>query len=249
MYDAELRRVNRILKFRDRVGLLKDKEVYLFGVSDNTRQIIRILRELHVEPEGVIDNDVKKQNSYCARLKVISFDAVPSPAAEEKLYIIYSAFWREMVPQLREAGIKRNGVWQLTPNHEKLGIRFYYACQGKLYRKDIRKRYGDVPIFVCPYTGTGDIYLIGTFWNEYIRRNGIGDYVFVVISGACKKVASLFDIKNVELTKNKKYAEYLIDYYKLDPEHGKIKILNDVLKIFSSLFSLRIFEKTFWRKQ
>ena len=227
MYDTELRRVNRILKMRYSVGILNNREIYLFGVSDNTRQIIQILRQLGIEPQNVIDNDTLKQNSYCSRLKVISLESVDYPAAKDKLYIIYSAFWREMIPQLQEYGVKRNRIWQLTPIHKSL-IRFFYsAYRGKLFRQRLEQQYGDIPIYLCPYTGSGDIYLIGTFWEEYTRQNNISDYVFVVITSACRKVASLFDIKNVELLEKKKYAEYLIDYYKLDPERGRIKLLND----------------------
>jgi hypothetical protein len=38
---------------------------------------------------------------------------------------------------------------------------------------------------------------VGLFLNEYIRRNGITDYVFVVVSGACRRVAQMFGIKNI----------------------------------------------------
>lgn len=226
MYDTELRRVNRIIKTRSSMGLLKNRDIYLFGVSDNTRQIIHVLRELGYEPSGVIDNDKTKQGSYCSRLKVISIQDVSDVSAGDKLYIIYSAYWREMVPQLKEQGIKRGQIWSLSRKPGLL-LLLLRAYRGKLYRESLIKKYGDIPIFLCPYTGTGDVYLIGTFWNEYIKRNGIEDYVFVVISGACKKVASLFDIKNVELVKKKEDASYLINYYLYDPDKGKINILND----------------------
>ncbi len=227
MYDAELRKVTRKLRFRNALGTLRKKTVYLFGVSDNTRQVIQILRELGMEPCNVIDNDRTKQNSYCARLRVISLDEADSPGASEKIYMIYSTYWREMLPQLMKYGVKRRNIWKLNPAQDCLPELLLKAYRGKRYRERLRKKYGDIPVFLCPYTGSGDIYLIGTFWDEYIRRNHIEDYVFVVITGACKKVASLFDIKNVELVKKKEYAQYLIDYYLYDPEKGKIKLLND----------------------
>ena len=57
--------------------------------------------------------------------------------------------------------------------------------------------------------------------------NNINDYVFVVISRACKKVADLFGIKNIEVVKKKEYASYLIEYHLYDPDNGKLKLLND----------------------
>jgi hypothetical protein len=227
MYDAELRRTEHILRNRNALGRLKNRDIYLFGVSDNSRQIIQILRALGIEPKNVIDNDVTKQGSYCSRLKVLSFADIEEPEDERKLYIIYSAYWREMLPQLTDCGIKKRNIWRLNRKPGLLSLLLLNAYRGKLYYKSLKRKYGDVPIFICPYTGTGDIYLIGTFWEEYIKRNHISDYVFVVISKACKKVADLFDIKNIEVAKKKEYASYLIDYHLYDPENGKMKLLND----------------------
>lgn len=227
MYDVELRRTKRILKKRNYLGRLRKKEIYIFGVSDNTRQIIRILREYGIEPKNVIDNDKKKQGSYCSRLKVIALQDIDKPSDKNKFFIMYSAYWREMIFQLMDVGIARKNILKLN---RKPGLLLYLLLgvyRGKVYYKKLVKKYGDVPIFVCPYTGTGDVYLIGTFWEEYVKRNNIKDYVFVVISGGCKKVATLFDIKNIELVKKKEQASFLIDYYLYDRKNGKIKILND----------------------
>ena len=227
MYDVELRRTERILKVRNAVGLLKNRDIYLFGVSDNSRQIIQILRELGNEPKNVIDNDATKQGSYCSRLKVIAFSDIEKPDDKRKLYIIYSAYWREMIPQLTDYGILKKNIWRLNRKPGLLVFLLLTVYKGRAYRNRLIKQYGDKRIFLCPYTGTGDIYLIGTFWDEYTRRNHIDDYIFIVISGACKKVASLFNIKNVVLTEKKEYGAFLIDYYLYDRKKGDITILND----------------------
>ena len=227
MYDVELRRTERILKIRSALGLLKNRDIYLFGVSDNSRQIIQILREFGVEPRNVIDNDSLKKGSYCSRLKVISFDEIQNPDNEKNLYIIYSAYWREMIPQLTDKGVLKKNIWRLNRKPSLLLLLLLRAYRGKAYYKTLKRKYGDVPIFICPYTGTGDVYLIGTFWDEYTKRNNINDYVFVVISKACKKVADLFAIKNIEVVKKKEHASYLISYHLYDPQNGKIKLLND----------------------
>lgn len=227
MYDVELRRTEKILKKKNRLGMIKNKDIYLFGVSDNTRQIIAILRKLRIEPKNVIDNDVSKQGSYCSRLKVVAFEDIDNPEDRKKVYIIYSAYWREMIPQLTEKGILKRNILRLNRKPGYVIRALVVAHRGKVYRNKLIKKYGDVPFFLCPYTGTGDIYLIGTFWNEYVKRNNISDYIFIVVSIACKKVASLFDIKNIEVTKKKKYAGYLINYYLYNNQKGKIKILND----------------------
>lgn len=227
MYDVELLRTEKNIKIFSALGRLKNRDIYLFGVSDNSRQIIQILRGIGYEPKNVIDNDVAKQGSYCSRIKVISFSDIEKPNDKRKLYIIYSAYWREMLPQLKESGVPARGILRLNKKNGSLIRSLLRSYRGKAYYDALKKKYGDVTIFLCPYTGTGDIYLIGTFWEEYLNKNNINDYVFVVISNACKKVADLFGIKNIEVVRKKEYASYLIDYHLYDPENGNLKILND----------------------
>lgn len=199
----------------------------MFGASVNSRQIIEILREHNIEPVNVIDNDKTKVHSYCARLKVISPDEISNIGDEKNIYLLYSAFWREMRQQMQNYGVNKDNVVVLSDKHKFLLQHFAKAMRGKKIYDNLMKKFGDVRVFLCPYTGTGDIYLIGTFWSQYLLHTGVDKYVFVVISGACKRVAELFGIKNIEQLKGKYDCAYLIDYYLLCPDKLDIKILND----------------------
>ena len=110
---------------------------------------------------------------------------------------------------------------------ESLPECMYHAIRGKRMYERLVAQYGEVPVFLCPYTGTGDIYLIGTFWKQYIEKENIKDYIFIVISKACEKTAKLFDIKNIVRLENKIESSYLIRYDMLCPAQKKITILND----------------------
>ena len=74
MYNSEQKRVAKLLKKMYRKGILTEKSIWIFGVSDNTRQIIQMLRDLGVEPAGILDNDPAKQDSFCARIRVYPVD-------------------------------------------------------------------------------------------------------------------------------------------------------------------------------
>lgn len=103
----------------------------------------------------------------------------------------------------------------------------FESWEGEHIYKRFIEKYGNIPVFLCPYTGTGDIYLIGCFWNQYIGQNKIGNYIFVVTSEACKKVAMIFDIKNIEVLKKKRYSAHLLDFYLLCPQKINMVVLND----------------------
>mgnify|MGYP003299890147 CR=1 FL=1 len=224
MYDRELERVEKKIFQIVKSGRLNGKKVFLFGVSDNTRQIIQMLRETGITPQNVIDNDISKQHSYCGGIKVVG---IQCPQDDKNVYIIYSAYWREMIAQLYHLGIKKRNILLLYRKPGTIWKLIGYTYFGKYLYKKLVDEYGDVPVFVCPYTGTGDIYLIGTFWEQYLKKNNIEDYVFVVITGACKKVANLCNIKNVHLVEKKWHVSVMLNYYMLCPEETKIKVLND----------------------
>lgn len=229
MFDYKLEWVKKSLSRKFRKGFFEGRQVYLFGVSDNTRQIIKILREFGVEPSAVFDNDKIKQGTYCSGVLVSSVDAVETVADVHKVYVVCSFYWKEMTAQLRNKGVNRENILALS-HEETLMECFCHATRGKRIYNRVIKKYGNVPIFVCPYTGTGDIYLIGTFWEQFMQANHLNDYVFMVLSKACEKVARLFPIKNVCTFDKKADCDYLIRYYMLCPNKVNLTILNDSWK-------------------
>lgn len=227
MYKSEQKRVEKKLRNMTRKGFLKEKRIYLFGVSDNTRQIVQMLRDLGMEPAGILDNDPVKQNSYCARIKVYPVYGNEKLWKSESVFLVYSFFWKEMIRQLHSLMISDKKIFCLCQKKKFLMEQFWMAFRGRQIHQRLVRTYGNLPVFLCPYTGTGDIYLIGTFWREYLKSVEIDDYIFLVINGACKKVAEIFDIKNLELLRTQEEGEYLIKYYMLCPEEIPLKILND----------------------
>lgn len=226
MFDYQLAEVEKKIARLFRQGIFRDRRVWLFGVSENTRQIIRILRTYQIEPVGVLDNDTTKQGSCCSRIRVTAVDEAEKRDSRQNLYIVCSFYWREMVAQLENMGIQKEYILMLY-HVESFREHFSHAISGKRIYDRLVHRYGKIPIFVCPYTGTGDIYLIGTFWRQYLEKNRIDDYVFLVITGACAKVAKLFKIRNVEVLSQKVECACLIQYYMLCPKKGKVTVLND----------------------
>jgi len=227
IYDKELKRVTQKLNRLYYNRKLKGKNIYIFGVSDTSRQIIKILRELNVVPTAVLDNDRLKYGSHCSRIPVLSLDDIEDVSNNNNLYIIYSGFWREMAEQLYSKSVKKNNVVVLTSKRETLIRNVYQASKGIRTYKHVVEQYKTNTVFLCPYTGTGDIYLIGTFWKEYCKRNSLKEYVFVVISVACKKVAELCGIENIYVLSKKAEAYYLIKAHMLWPNDVNLKLLND----------------------
>ncbi len=227
MYEEELKRVEMQLQGMVKSGFFVQKDIYLFGASVNTRQIVQILRQNDLEPVHILDNDKMRQNSFCSRIQVISPKSVNHISDDRNVFIIFSAYWREMILELKNGGVKDQNIVLLFQKRGSLIDHIKEAVRGKKIYDSLLRQYGNLPVFLCPYTGTGDIYLIGTFWSQYLETNGIQDYIFLVISEACKKAAMLFGIKNIVVLQQKSDCPCLISYYMLCPDRVRIKVLND----------------------
>ncbi len=226
MFDYKLEWVEKILERLHRKGFFNHRKIFLFGVSENTRQIIRILRTSSLEPSGVLDNDKIKHGTYCSGILVEPVEHLADGKKQENLYIVCSPYWKEMTAQLRALGIHKKNILMLYQEETLLEC-IRHAKRGRKIYQDLTAGYGNLPVFLCPYTGTGDVYLIGTFWKQYMEKMQIKDYIFIVISKACEKTARLFPIKNIVRLDKKVESSYLIRYAMLCPEKVRLKILND----------------------
>ena len=56
----------------------------------------------------------------------------------------------------------------------------------------------DTKIFLCPYAGTGDVYLAALYINAFAKKNKIDDFVVAVIGTSNYKIISLFDFEKKE---------------------------------------------------
>jgi len=101
-------------------------------------------------------------------------------------------------------------------------IKVYYYLRNKKGQdlfETINKTYrADIPIIVCPYAGTGDVYLAAACLGGYIRKNNIQDFVFVVIGAANVKIARLFGIKEIIKTNQQEMDHFIrfLSFYGID---------------------------------
>lgn len=187
-------------------GKLRDRKIIFFGVSPGAKEVRNFLREYKVTIDIIVDNDSRKIGKESMGFMVENPEKELLPLNKDLVILVYSpGYYREIVKQLIGYGYKINeNIFVLNFKlDESLPSLIYYfvkAVKGKrLYYKLLRNYPKGSVLFCAPYTGTGDIYLAGLFFKEYLKRNNIDNYIFVVVSGACKKVASMFDIKNIEI--------------------------------------------------
>jgi hypothetical protein len=227
---AKLRtKINKLIRNKK----LDNKRIVLLGASIASKEIKNCLVEHGYTPFAVVDNDTRKTGKECLGLTVQEPEKQLLPFDDSYAILVCSGgFYREILFQLDEMGYKKDKqVFVLNFNADDSLVVFVYYMVLRfrglfMYWRLMKNLPKDTFIFVAPYTGIGDIYLIGLFFNEYLKRNNITKYVFVVVSGPCKKATEMFNIKNIKVVKPA-YAEDLVNLNKGLGTKFKIVTLND----------------------
>ena len=221
--------INRLVKN----GRLVNKRIVLFGASGFSKDILTSLQEYGYNAHAIVDNDSRKTGSRCLGMTVQKPEEVLVPFDDNTMVLFYSpSFWREIMQQVNQMGYKfgRHICVINSKNDDSLislALMTAYKIRGLFWYRKITKGHSlNCTIFIAPYTGTGDIYLAGLFLNEYLKRNNITDYVFTVVSGACRKVADMFDIQNVVVLPHQ-VSDDIILFERSTGKKLNIVILND----------------------
>lgn len=232
MYDkAQKKLEKRVRRLVRRKKIIVAQPVYIFGINEGARVIIRELAEFGITVRGILENDTRKQHLCIAGVPSLAMDDVPAEDWHQAKFLIFSSFWREMVQELYEKGVQKQQIRVLSKASwlaESLVFRLYFALRGGWLYRRIRRRFPRKRIFVCPYTGTGDAYLVGTLLPQYLAQEHLtdDDFVMVVVSKACEKVTRLFHMKHVVRITTDDCAR-LMAFYRAFPDDCTLEVFND----------------------
>ena len=212
----------------------RGRKAVLFGASVLAAQVMDELELNGVTVGAVIDNDPDKIGRNYQGLTVQSPEAVLVPRREEYVVIVVAyAAAKEMLYQLESLGYrKRRQAFVLSP--EKLDdsvTSFLRAIRQLLrgaanYRKLIG-RHRESTLFIAPYAGTGDIYLICLYLKSFVEREGISSYTLAVASHACAQVARMMGETEVTVA-DERTLDAMIAYGRVTrAAPNAIVVLND----------------------
>lgn len=205
-----------------RVHFFDGKRTAIFGCNLYARPVKDALEENGIIPDAFIDNDKDKQGIPCLGIMTYSPEQYMQKGMENSIIIICSRYYQEMRGQLTTLGMDENQIlfipvsaektW-LEPTEDNLKKSFESIEKGLSIYKHMREgKNPNCMVFLCPYPGTGDIYVTGCYFNQFLKKNNTKDYIFVVDGKSCSKVAELFFIQNI-VTVEKKEMELLLKTY------------------------------------
>lgn len=232
MHNHKVESIRKQLARINRRGQLSGRRVVIFGAAAVSLEIRRELADYGLRPEIVVDNDNRKIGRECMGLTVKKPEDGLLPFDDTLAIFLYSErYYREIILQLEQLGYVRDRhIFRLNePRDESLNVfvrRLGAVVRGWFGYRRLMRKYPGYTLFVAPYTGTGDVYLSGLFFKEYVTRNDIDKYIFVVVSNACRKIAELFGIRNIEVLSGAS-VDAIIDCERVLRARWPMLILND----------------------
>jgi hypothetical protein len=213
---------------------VRGKKAVLFGASVLAAQVKDELERCGVPVHAVVDNDPDKIGRNYQGLVVQRPEEVLVPFSDEYVVIVVAfAAAREMLHQLETLGYrKRREAFVLTTLHldESLTsfVRFgAHLLRGRHTYKKLTGGNHESTLFIAPYAGTGDMYLIELFLKSFVERQSIGDYSLAVASNACAQVARMMGETRVAVA-DQRSLNSVISYGRLiRARPNSIVVLND----------------------
>lgn len=206
-------------------GRFEGRPVLIFGCTPYARDIREALREQGVPLTAMLDNNPQKAGGTCLGVPVYLPERYFEKYSGDVLVILCSRYNREMAAQLEELGCGSESRMDIPVKEsrrgeddslENLQAKFRQVEEGYRFYTELTANDPEgFWIFLCPYPGTGDIYMACMYLDAYLDREGIRDYAVVVTAESCRKTARLFGIDDIrkvsqdELTGMLKAWEFL----------------------------------------
>ncbi len=205
----DCRIIEKSIDEKYRQQFFEKKKTVIFGCTVFARNIRDILRDRGIEVFAMLDNNPQKAGKSCLGVDVWMPEDFFGKGQKQVVVIICSKYSHEMVQQLIQLGHNERNILDIpvsenccvfNDSEEDFENKLQEVRQGvEIYGK-IRSEYAENAfVFLCPYPGTGDIYMACSYLQEYCVRNGIDNYIFLVIDESCRKVAELFSVRNIEV--------------------------------------------------
>lgn len=181
--------------------LTQDDLVILFSVTLTTKKIIRKLQGFNIV--AVLDNNEQLSGTLCEGISVYTpIEFLNRKQSNEYKIIVPTRSYRIICEQLLQYGYELGKQVFVTYRENFMGDLNTVSdimMLGELVYKTIRDKYPEQKIYLAPYPGTGDMFLIGMYLRERMQYDEIQECVLVSCLPSSKKIMDLFDLGDLIL--------------------------------------------------
>lgn len=187
--------VAKELRQLERKGRLQGRELAAIGRIEHVESIGKELAGFGRQLSAILDNDTKKEGLIIGGVQVYKPENYLLPLKEDILILIHSPkYWRDISRQFQGMGyvegkhfivLNKPSVKKAVMDVQK-GDRIYRRIC-KIHGEDVHVLVGRGPI--------GDFYLLALYLEDYLKKEGIRNYVLAGDSKGFTKIADLFGIR------------------------------------------------------
>ena len=184
-------------------GAFVGKSIILFGANKPSELTTSYLNSRQFRVDAIIDNDPEKHNKTLNGVLICKPAEILKNNHKDLILLIASTYYRQMRNSIAKYDLTKTEIIETLYFHE-------YSLEPKIFQKNadiaidgwfvydrIKKTYGDNAFIVLnPCPSLGDTYMLFSYLDEYIVRNGIDNYVVVVSGGGALKIAEMFNAAN-----------------------------------------------------
>lgn len=186
-------------------GMLKDKIVFIFGHCNAAEEMICYLAENGVLVAAILDNNKSKQGSSYKSIVINDPIIINYYIHKDCMVLIAAKAYESMAQQLREMGycgeiqkvVDYNSFEEHSLSDEVYNNKKARVLRGIKTLNNIRSKYPQEHLIICPYNAMGDVYQALSFLPEYCKKKNINKTVVIVTGNACRQVAELFEVNNI----------------------------------------------------
>jgi len=177
-----------------------ENRLLFFGANKSSLEMNDFLRSQGIIPEGFIDNSPKKQGTIVEGMPVSSpKEALLKPDSNARI-LIASEYHAEMCQQLKEMGYEKDKqvfvVFTVNDFYDTSKEAFerhaFSVKRGLIVYERLMENKDPRFLFLCPYPGTGDIFLIGGYLGKYMEKHRIKNPLITVVNKSGKRILELY---------------------------------------------------------
>lgn len=204
-------------------GLFRDKEIILFGCNESSGKIMEYLNSKEIPVNMIIDNNPKKIGTMLNGVAVKSPQDHLSPYKENRIILIASRYYPEMVLQLQGLGYQEgteilkaaeySSQHANTLTNQEFEERTAIIERGRQVYLALQEDGGELQkLYVCPPEALGDTYVGMSFLRQYNKQYAIERFKIVVRNKAGYKIGYLFGYEELTVSIPTEDMDALLQY-------------------------------------
>ena len=185
--------------------VFKGKNVFLFGFCNATEEAFKMLCDVGVDIEAILDNNRNKQGQFYKDVPIVSPEEVLNIGGNSIVCIAARAYtlMKEQLISIGYIGDVIKLVDYDPYSEPSLEPEVVSQKKDRLKRglgvlDDIKKHYPEKSILLCPYYSLGDVVNALSYYPYYARNCSTDATTVVVIGDSAAEIAYMYGYDDVE---------------------------------------------------